>query len=72
MLLSVCVAVYPPPPLLLDNGSVKVPLLLLGNGSVKIPTISCVYYEITLQSVCVHITVSFSMQSVLYQRKVGN
>jgi energy-converting hydrogenase Eha subunit C len=51
----VCVSLYVclciPPLSLLGNGSVKVSLSLLGNGSVKIPT-SCVYYEITLLSVC--------------------
>jgi hypothetical protein len=43
MLLSVCgcVSVYPPPPSLLGNCSVKVPLSLLGKGSIKIPTTSC-------------------------------
>jgi hypothetical protein len=55
---------------LLGNGSVNVPLSLLGNGSVKIPTVSSVYYEITLLSVCVHIVVSFSVRSVPYKRKV--
>jgi hypothetical protein len=82
----VCVCVSPPPPSLLENGSVKVPLSLPGNGSVfyvvrviskesrrlVLPTASCVYYEITLLSVCVHIIVSFCMRSVSYQRKVGD
>jgi hypothetical protein len=54
---------------LLGNGPVKVSLLLLGNDSVKIPT-SYAYYETILLSMCVHITVSFSMRSESYQRKV--
>jgi hypothetical protein len=51
----------------------KSPLSLLSNGSVKIPTISCVYYEITLLSVClpvcVHIIVWFSMRVLVVSKE---
>jgi uncharacterized membrane protein len=68
----VCVCVRVSLLSLLGNGSVKVSLSLLGNGSVKFLTTYCVYYEITLLSVCAHIIVSFFMRFVWYQRKVGD
>jgi hypothetical protein len=73
-LLSVCVCVCVSPLSLLGNGSVKVPLSLLSNGSVRIPPDSCVYYEITLISMCLSVwphncLVFYAVRVILKGRK---